>query len=202
MQLRDRYYVKCIIHMDGAKYHKSRVNPSPASNARKSVLQEWLRNQNITFDEHATKSELADIIKRNKGCVQFKCVEIAKTYGHEVLYTPPYHCELQPMEGIWAVVKNELGTRGHDNIADLHTDILNMFHQKVKRKTILGLWKRSLRRASEYHDAEEKEQILSTMESDDSDDDDGEEDVEEEEEEEAESFSDEEESFSEEEYRA
>jgi len=33
---------------------------------------------------------------------------IARAHGHEVLFTPPYHPELQPNELIWAVAKNRL----------------------------------------------------------------------------------------------
>ena len=31
--------------------------------------------------------------------------EIAKTFGHEVVRLPPYHCELNPIEMAWAQVK-------------------------------------------------------------------------------------------------
>jgi len=34
--------------------------------------------------------------------------EIAKSFGHEVLRTPPYHPELQPIEICWGVVKNHI----------------------------------------------------------------------------------------------
>ena len=32
--------------------------------------------------------------------------EIATAHGHQVLRTPPYHPELQPIETCWGVVKN------------------------------------------------------------------------------------------------
>ena len=31
--------------------------------------------------------------------------EIARKHGHEVMRTPPYHPELQPIETCWGVVK-------------------------------------------------------------------------------------------------
>ena len=36
-------------------------------------------------------------------------VQLAKQQGHEVLYTPPYHCDLQPIEMVWSQVKGEVG---------------------------------------------------------------------------------------------
>lgn len=35
-------------------------------------------------------------------------VTMAKELGHEVLFTPPYHSDLQPIELIWAKVKGEV----------------------------------------------------------------------------------------------
>ena len=34
--------------------------------------------------------------------------EIASEQGHEVLRTPPYHLELQPIETCWGIAKNEI----------------------------------------------------------------------------------------------
>ena len=34
--------------------------------------------------------------------------EIACEHGHEVIRTPPYHPELQPIEICWGVLKNEV----------------------------------------------------------------------------------------------
>jgi len=34
--------------------------------------------------------------------------ELATEQGHEIIRTPPYHPELQPIETCWAVVKNQI----------------------------------------------------------------------------------------------
>jgi transposase len=166
--------------MDGARYHKGRVDPIPQSSARKDILKQWLRQHDIAFDEGATKAELVDLLKANKGKVKFKCVDIAERYGHTLLYTPPYHCELQPIEGVWAVVKNRVGGRPHANMADMYKDILEAFTQAVDSKTVVGLWKRSFEKAQVYYEALDKEEIGTDMESDvESSDDDDNSDVEE-----------------------
>ena len=33
---------------------------------------------------------------------------IARQHGHEVIRTPPYHPELQPIEMCWGILKNEV----------------------------------------------------------------------------------------------
>ncbi|ETV98764.1 hypothetical protein H310_08831, partial [Aphanomyces invadans] len=34
--------------------------------------------------------------------------------GHTIVYTPPHHSDLQPIELVWAIVKGEVGRR-YDN---------------------------------------------------------------------------------------
>lgn len=34
---------------------------------------------------------------------------VAEENDHRVLITPPYHCELQPIELVWEVVKGKVG---------------------------------------------------------------------------------------------
>ena len=41
--------------------------------------------------------------------VEPEIVQLAKQHGFEVLYTPPYHCDLQPIEMVWSQVKDEVG---------------------------------------------------------------------------------------------
>ncbi len=36
-------------------------------------------------------------------------VSMPSAAGHKVLYTPPHHSDLQPIELIWAIVKGEVG---------------------------------------------------------------------------------------------
>jgi DDE superfamily endonuclease len=98
-------YGPTVIHMDGARYHKRRVEQVPTSNAKKAILASWLEGKGIAIPERCNKAELYALIKEHKQKVPFACVEIAKKHSHQLCYTPPYHCELQPIEGVWAVVK-------------------------------------------------------------------------------------------------
>ncbi|RHY34040.1 hypothetical protein DYB32_001192 [Aphanomyces invadans] len=41
-------------------------------------------------------------------------VDMAKKRGHTVVFTPPHHSDLQPIELVWAIVKGEVGRR-YDN---------------------------------------------------------------------------------------
>jgi transposase len=93
-------YGACEIHMDGARYHKRRTEALPTSSARRQAMVDWLTEQDIPFDESLTRPELYQLIKENKAKIPFACVKIAEEYGHILHYTPPYHCELQPIEKV------------------------------------------------------------------------------------------------------
>jgi len=59
-----------------------------------------LNAHDIAFSDELRKPELLELVRMNKENVPFSCVKIAEQYEHEVNFTPPYHCELQPIEGV------------------------------------------------------------------------------------------------------
>jgi transposase len=70
----------------------------PNFSQKKAVLQNYLTPHNIPFSATDTKKVLYEKIKQ-------KTDKIANLHGHEVLRTPVRHCELNPIELIWAQVK-------------------------------------------------------------------------------------------------
>ena len=91
----------------------------------------------------------------------------ATSSDHNLFYTPPYHCELQPIEEIWSIVKGEVARTGpHPNLLAIRDKLLHAFKEKVTSKVIVGFWKRSLDKAIEYK--ESSDDIL-LVESDDED---------------------------------
>ncbi|CAB4446997.1 unnamed protein product [Rhizophagus irregularis] len=101
---------------------------------------EWLTAHNISFSNELRKPELLELVQMHKEKVSFTYVEIAKQYSHEVFYTPPYYCELQPIEGIWTVVKGEIARSGlHSNLLSIQNTLLNAFKNKINSKVILKL---------------------------------------------------------------
>jgi len=96
----------------------------------------------------------------NKEKIPFACVKIAEQYEHEVNFTPPYHCELQPIEGVWSVVKGEVARSGlHPNLLSVRNTLLNAFKEKISSKVIVGLWRRALKNAKEYFESDENIQF-------------------------------------------
>ena len=51
---------------------------------------------------------MVELLKRLAPEPDYALDAIAVEHGHEVIRTPPYHPELQPIELCWAVVKNHV----------------------------------------------------------------------------------------------
>ena len=72
-------------------------------------MQEVLTASGIQFQAKDTVTTLRQRLKAYNDTVEPEIVLLAKQHGHEVLYTPPYHCDLQPIEMVWSQVKGEVG---------------------------------------------------------------------------------------------
>jgi hypothetical protein len=147
--------------MDGASYHKRRVETIPTSSTKKQEIIDWLNAHEISFSSNLRRPELLEIVKINKEKVPFSCIRIAEQYEHEVSFTPPYHCELQPIEGVWAVVKGEVACSSpHSNLLSVRNTLLDAFKKKITSQVIIGLWKRALKHAKEYLEYDEDAQLM------------------------------------------
>ena len=98
-----------LIIMDNASYHNtlSACSP-PTSTCTKERIWNWLIENNVPCDENSLKAELIMALKQMTVIPLYEVDEIAKKQGHEILRTPPYHPELQPIELCWGVVKNHI----------------------------------------------------------------------------------------------
>lgn len=97
----------CVIVLDNASYHSRKAEKIPTSATKKALIQEWLRAKSIPFEDDMVKAELLRIVNQHKSEYNKYIVdEIATTYKRTVLRLPPYHCELNPIELIWADIKN------------------------------------------------------------------------------------------------
>lgn len=104
-----------IVVLDNASYHNAEENKAPNSGSRKQLMIDWLRNNDLPFTKNETKVELYETIKRNKGHFKtFKIDKLLQESGFSVLRLPPYHPDLNPIEMIWAKVKNRVAAENVD----------------------------------------------------------------------------------------
>lgn len=58
-----------------------------------------------------TKGSLLAIVQNNKPPQKYVIDELAKKKGHEIICLTPYHCHFNPIELIWAEIKNSVAKK-------------------------------------------------------------------------------------------
>ena len=113
---------------EGAYNQKEKV---PAT--KKGNIQEWFRLKNLSYEEGMLKAQLLKIVNDNKSRFNSQIVDdIAKASGRIVLRLPPYHCELNPIELIWANIKVYVASH---NSTFKFADMKELFEVAVSRIT-------------------------------------------------------------------
>ncbi len=100
----------------------------------KKKIKEWSDYNKIYCRDDCLKPESVEILKKMTAEPIYIVDEIARSYGHEVIRTPPYHPELQPIETCRGVVRNHAGRKCDFTMNNL-IEQLNSGFNKVTAKT-------------------------------------------------------------------
>ena len=117
-----------LIVIDNAPYHSRNDETYPVSKWKKQQYIDWLKSKDIAVPKKILRAELWTMCKRERDRYPAKIVEsIAKNAGHETLRLPPHHCELNPIEMVWGVLKNYVATENQtfQLIFKLNSCVLN-----------------------------------------------------------------------------
>jgi len=128
--------------MDNASYHNtlSRCSP-PTPTCAKDKIWTWLMENKIPCGEDCLKAELVEILKKIAPTPLYEVDEMAKKQGHEIIRTPPYHPELQPIEICWGVVKNHIARNCDFTLSNLKSQLDEGF-SKVEPSTCIKIIKK------------------------------------------------------------
>lgn len=132
-----------LIIMDNAAYHNVlSACSAPTPTSKKEAIQDWLIKNNIPVSEDCLKPELIELLLQKAPVPTYEIDVLAARAGHEVLRTPPYHPELQPIETCWGFVKNQVASHCDFTMANLLVQIESAF-SSVTEKTCKGLIKKT-----------------------------------------------------------
>lgn len=124
-----------LIVMDNASYHNVLSdNSAPTIMSSKDSMRKWLEKNKVPLKEDCLKAEMIEILKKMDPEPTYALDEIAKSQGHDILRTPPYHPELQPIELCWGVVKNEIARNCDFTMKNLEAQLTYVF-DKVSPET-------------------------------------------------------------------
>ena len=151
-----------VIVVDNASYHNVQLNPAPTSSSRKLEMQLWLRERNIQFQPDMLKPQLYDIIKHNKDKHKtFAIDEMVEPLGHVILRLPPYHPDLNPIEKIWALLKEDVASK---NVTFKLRDAERLALKKLDEITVEE-WRRRCERAKRFEaDFIQKDAVMDELE--------------------------------------
>ncbi|KAL4084055.1 hypothetical protein QTP88_029371 [Uroleucon formosanum] len=127
-----------VIVMDNAPYHSVKLEKFPASNWKKANIIEWLESKGEVVDKTMIIPELLSVVRRIKPMYnKYVIDEMVLQQNKTVLRLPPYHCELNPIELAWSVVKRHVKS---NNKTFKLTDVKNLLVEGVA-KVDAEMWK-------------------------------------------------------------
>jgi hypothetical protein len=145
-ELAKQHLGNCIIIMDNAKYHKVRPADTPRFGWKKADLQGACARFGVEVDPCDLKSAIWSKLKPHVALIQPVVCSMAEAAGHQVVYSPPHHSNLQPIETVWAVVKSEVGRQYDVNTS--FADVGKRLDSAIGRlasRTIIGCIRKSER---------------------------------------------------------
>ncbi|XP_015379884.1 PREDICTED: uncharacterized protein LOC107173741 [Diuraphis noxia] len=148
-----------VIVMDNVSYHSMLKDNFPKSNSRKIVVEEWLKNKNVEFSPQEWLSELRERVKQLIRYISDTieiAIEIVLEMGHEVIRLPPYHCQYNPIELIWAQVKGEVAKK---NNTFKMADVEKLAHAAMDAVTQED-WQKCVAHAEKIQDEDNSKEIL------------------------------------------
>jgi transposase len=138
-----------VIVMDNASYHSCYAEKFPTTKSRKADIVAWLQIKNIPHNSSNTVPELLNIVRQHKEKYKvYELDKIAYEMGHEVVRLPPYHCQYNPIELIWAQVKGEVAAR---NKTFKIKDVRKLLEEALCRVTVDN-WKKCVEHAEKLQE--------------------------------------------------
>ncbi|XP_072376005.1 uncharacterized protein, partial [Diabrotica undecimpunctata] len=132
-----------------ASYHSRQIERLPTS-WRKGEISEWLDRKEIGHDKSLVKPELLNIARQQQKFQKYVLDEMACNDGVFVHRLPPNHCELNPIDLIWAQVKKEVASR---NTTSKLCDVKVLFHEAINN-VIPKNWQKCI-----FHTQKEEEKM-------------------------------------------
>jgi len=114
---------------------------APTTACKKDDISAWLKKNGIPVRDDCLKVELVEILEKIAPAPTYALDEIAAEQRHEILRTPPYHPELQPIETCWAVVKNQIARNCDFTMSNLLKQLDKAF-DSVTANTCSGIIKK------------------------------------------------------------
>ena len=139
-----------VIVMDNASYHSVRSEKAPTSNSKKEDMKNWLLQNNVSVPEKINKKDLYELVKIHKPRLpKYRIDEMAREHGHQIIRLPPYHCDLNPIELIWAQIKDYVAKHNKD----FNIKTIEKLYEEALSKVSDKDWQNAIRHVMELENS-------------------------------------------------
>lgn len=141
---------KTVLVIDRATFHLVPEEQITPAAMRKFELQDWLTEKQIPWEDHWLKPQLIEKVDASIDKTPI-VQKFAEQKGHKVLLLPVHHPELNPIETIWAIVKNECGKLLRQGIQFKEVrKHLEIAFSHITAETCSGLYDKIRKKEDEY----------------------------------------------------
>lgn len=142
-QVVDNLEVPSLIHMDNAEYHKAYPATVPKwSRIKKGDAIVYLRKHGVKVDavtstSYVLKRQVKEYIESHE---KLEVEKIAEAKGHKVIFIPPYHSDLQPIELVWAYVQGNIAQQYSEEttLEDVESRLSQQFELLEDKGLLIG----------------------------------------------------------------
>ena len=92
-----------------------------------------------------------------------KLQKLANEYGVKIIFCPKYHCELNPIEGLWCASKHYVRKYNDQSFDNLNNLIIQSFEEYNKSNLNIKLWARFWKALDMYNENKTYKDVLQTL---------------------------------------
>lgn len=105
----------CLLILDNAKYHKRSSVDFQPHKATVADLKAFLVDRRLQFKPYWLRADYMRAVRRYIATQPTVVELLASKHGHKVIFQPPYHSEISPIEKVWAQTKYNVGVQYDNN---------------------------------------------------------------------------------------
>ena len=144
-----------LVLLDNASYHtrKDPATTAPTTASKLDEMRQWLKKKRLDFPEKGPgshKKDLLKIINSNKPPQEYIVDNLIREYGHEPLRLPPYHCQFNPIELLWGIIKNDVAANNSEFKLDAMKLLTEQAIDKISLETIKKTFEHTKKIEEEY----------------------------------------------------
>lgn len=122
-----------IVIMENLFNYSIKLDEVPVQSWKKEQIIKWLKSKGTNVPKSTEKTKLMDIVKKiSPAFNKFEINDYAKQHNKTILQLPPYHCELNPINFAWKIIKDYVKT---NNTTFKLSDVCNHLIEAINNIT-------------------------------------------------------------------